>query len=163
MFLFLTSAGVGILLSDRLNKRVKELDKNLIFIDKLKTCLTYQNLPTNEIVEQLAGDPSCNTLVFLETCCELLQGGASFPKAWKDAVNQTKGKTSLTEPDLSILLSLSGIVGAADVEGQLSALSMVEEQLKRQRQEAQEAKEKKGKLYRSLGALAGVGMVIILF
>lgn len=163
MFLFLTSAGLGILLSDRLNKRVKELDRNLIFIDKLKTCLTYQNLPTNEMIEQLAGDPSCNTLPYLETCCELLQGRTNFPEAWRGAVKQSKGKTSLTEADLAPLLSLSEIVGSADVEGQLSALSMVEELLKRQRQEAREAKEKKGRLYRSLGALAGVGMVIILF
>lgn len=62
LLLFLTSAGAGILLSDRLNKRVKELELTLVFLDKLKTCLTYQNLPTNEMIELLAEDPSCKSL-----------------------------------------------------------------------------------------------------
>lgn len=76
---------------------------------------------------------------------------------------QSKGKTSLNDSDISHLLSLANIIGSSDTDGQLSAISMVEELLKRQRAEAQEAKEKKGRLYRSLGALAGAGMVIILF
>lgn len=76
---------------------------------------------------------------------------------------QSKGKTSLNDSDISHLLSLANIIGSSDTHGQLSAISMVEELLKRQRAEAQEAKEKKGRLYRSLGALAGAGMVIILF
>ena len=76
---------------------------------------------------------------------------------------QSKGKNSLNDSDISHLLSLANIIGSSDSDGQLSAISMVEELLKRQRAEAQEAKEKKGRLYRSLGALAGAGMVIILF
>ncbi len=78
-------------------------------------------------------------------------------------MRQSKGKTSLNDSDISHLLSLASIIGSSDTDGQLSAISMVEELLKRQRAEAQEAKEKKGRLYRSLGALAGAGMVIILF
>lgn len=163
LLLFLTSAGAGILLSDRLNKRVKELELTLVFLDKLKTCLTYQNLPTNEMIELLAEDPSCKSLPYLTACHELLAGPTAFPNAWRTAMRQSKGKTSLNDSDISHLLSLASIIGSSDTDGQLSAISMVEELLKRQRAEAQEAKEKKGRLYRSLGALAGAGMVIILF
>jgi stage III sporulation protein AB len=142
---------------------VKELENVLIFLDKLKTCLSYQNLPTDEMIDDLAEDPSCKSLPYLNLCRELLANQTDFPTAWKMAIERSSGKTNLNHHDTSYLLSLSGIIGSSDVDGQLSAISMVEELLRRQRAEAQEAKEKKGKLYRSLGALAGAGMVIILF
>ncbi len=160
--MFLTSAGMGFLLSDRLNKRLKNLEIVLIFLDRLKTCLVYQNFPTKEIIDFLAEDSFCKSLPFITVCQELLKKQNNFPSAWKKAVQQTKGQMNLTEADLSPIFSLSDIIGSADVEHQISALLMTEELLKRQREEAEEAKRKKGRLYRSLGALAGVGMVIIL-
>ncbi len=60
------------------------------------------------------------------------------------------------------MASLADIVGASDTEGQLSALEMIETLLQKQRNEAISAQQKKGKLYRSLGALAGASMVVLL-
>lgn len=162
LLLFLTSAGIGLLLSERLNKRVKELELLLAFLDRLKTCLNYQNLPTDEMIEQLADDPSCQALPFLIPCRELLRRSVNFPEAWKKSVLRAKDKMALKEEDFSQLLSLANIIGSSDTEGQLNAISMTEELLKCQRKEALDFKEKKGRLYRSLGALMGAGMVIIL-
>lgn len=159
----MTSSGMGIILSERLNKRVKELELILIFLDKLKTCLIYQNLPTNEMIDLLSENSSCKSLLFLKPCQELLSNQTGFPLAWESAIEQSKDKMHLNDTDYSLLLSLSDIIGSSDTKGQLNAIGMVEKLLGDQRKEAQQAREKKGKLYRSLGALAGAGMVIILF
>lgn len=69
---------------------------------------------------------------------------------------------NLLPEDLELMASLADIVGASDTEGQLSALEMIETLLQKQRNEAISAQQKKGKLYRSLGALAGASMVVLL-
>lgn len=148
--------------SDRLKKRVKELERCLILIDKLKTSLHYQNLPTGELIRTLSEQQACAELPFLKECRTGLEQTSHFPSVWRKSVEGTKGKLSLLPEDIDILLSLADIVGASDVEGQLTALDMVETLLKKQREDALMAREKKGKLYRSLGALAGASMAIFL-
>lgn len=148
--------------SDRLKKRVKELEESLVFIDKVKTSLHYQNLPTKELISSLSNQPSCENLLFVHKCSEKLEKCNQFPAVWRASVQQCNGKMNLLPEDLEIIAALADIIGASDVEGQLSALEMTETLLRKQREEALLAREKKGRLYRSLGALAGASVVVFL-
>ena len=160
--LFITSVLVGLMCSDHLKKRVKELERCLVFIDKLKTSLHYQNLPTRELIHSLSGQAACKELLFLRYCSEALDQNNHFPSVWRKSVERCRGKMNLLPEDLELMASLADIVGASDTEGQLSALEMIETLLQKQRNEAISAQQKKGKLYRSLGALAGASMVVLL-
>ena len=64
--------------------------------------------------------------------------------------------------DLEQLVSISRILGASDAEGQLSALEVVEQNLKRNLEQAQQLCTTRGKLYRSMGALSGAALAILI-
>ena len=159
---FLVSAMIGLYLSDRLKKRTKELETCLIFIDKLKTSLRYRVMSTNDLIRSSAETETLSCLSCIATASDLLKSGMSFPLAWKKAVESFSKDSTMIKEDLEILASLAEIVGTRDLEGQINALEMIESQFRHQLDQARLAHEKKGKLFRSLGALTGIGLAIVL-
>lgn len=53
--------------------------------------------------------------------------------------------------------------GKTDIDGQMSEINLFKELLKTQIQKAEEEKRKNTKMYKSLGTIAGLTIIIILF
>ena len=70
--------------------------------------------------------------------------------------------TNLLPKDKEVLNGLGKLLGQTDIEGQINQIKLVDDFLNIQIQEANEAKNKNEKLYRTLGMVAGLGIVIIL-
>lgn len=85
---------------------------------------------------------------------------ASFPEAWQNAVKEAEMK--LGAEDAALLLSMSDILGASDSQGQLNMLDMIEQSFKRSLIEAEKDATVKGKMYRSLGILCGLGLGVVI-
>ena len=84
----------------------------------------------------------------------------SAGEAWKYAVNETE--TNLKEEDLKVLQNLEKLLGQTNIEGQLSEITLLEKFIEEQICVAEEEQKKNEKLYRSLGIIVGLGVVIIL-
>ena len=80
----------------------------------------------------------------------------SAGEAWKNALEESK--TNLKEEDIKVLKNLSKLLGKTDIDGQLSEIELIEEQITN----AEEEQKKNEKLYKSLGILAGIAIAIIL-
>ncbi len=84
----------------------------------------------------------------------------SAEDAWKYAIDNSN--TSLKKDDLMALSNLGKLLGKTNVEGQISEIELLEKSIDEQIILAEEEKRKNEKLYRSLGIIIGLTIVIIL-
>lgn len=70
--------------------------------------------------------------------------------------------TELEDSERSIVKSVMGALGTSDISAQLSMLEVNARLLEKQAEEAREQYAKKGKLYRSVGVLAGLFAAILI-
>lgn len=85
-----------------------------------------------------------------------------FPDAWKQGLQETKQQMNLEQEDWSILSMIGGLLGSMDAKGQLNELTMVQSMLTQNLEAAKQSQTEKGKLYRSLGVLSGIGLAILM-
>ena len=81
-------------------------------------------------------------------------------ESWHRAVNETN--LNITNEDKNVLYQLGKMLGKTDKDGQISQIDMALTFLDKQIEIAEEEKQKNAKLYKSLGVIAGMGIIIIL-
>lgn len=84
----------------------------------------------------------------------------SAGEAWKYAVENSK--TNMTKEDLNLLERFDKLLGKTNIEGQLSEIELIGKFMDGQIINAEDEQKKNEKLYRSLGIIAGIAIVIIL-
>lgn len=84
-------------------------------------------------------------------------------EAWNRALNEKAKATALNKEDQEVLYGFGKMLGNSDLEGQLKNIQLTLCQLKIQEQKAEEQRKKYEGMYKALGILGGIGMVIILF
>lgn len=81
-------------------------------------------------------------------------------EAWEKSIDEAK--IMLKKEDKEALKSLSKLLGSTGIEGQLNQLHMVNSFLEEQIKEASIAKDKNEILYKKLGVIVGLAIVIVL-
>ncbi|HHW31754.1 MAG TPA: stage III sporulation protein AB [Clostridiaceae bacterium] len=100
---------------------------------------------------------------FIETIKNLeSSGGYGAKEAWEKAVRDNIKNTSLNNEDQEILLQFGNILGSTDKDGQISNIRHLISRLKIQEEKAEEMRKKNESLYRKLGLLGGLAIVIVL-
>lgn len=102
-------------------------------------------------------------VLFKDAAVNLEVSGTTADSAWEKAVEENYLKLALNKEDRSILLNFGKMLGKSDLEGQINNIKLISSQLKLQELKAEEMKAKNEKMYRSLGVLSGLAIVIILF
>lgn len=69
---------------------------------------------------------------------------------------------NLTTEDKTIIKNFSKMLGKTDLQGQVNEIELTQSFIDSQIEKAVEEKEKNAKLYKTLGVICGVGIVIIL-
>jgi len=159
LIIFLTSISIGFLLSNKYKQRVIELReiKNFLGILKTKIRFTYEPLP--EIFSDILDNFEGNILEFIKitkTKMNIMPAGI----AWQEAIQEAN--FNLNEEDRNLLKKMGNLLGKTDIEGQLSEIEVTENFINKQIDKAEEEKGKNEKMYKTLGIVAGIGMVIIL-
>ncbi len=77
--------------------------------------------------------------------------------------NLYKNNLNLNKEDIEILISLGRILGKSDKEDQKKYFKLVLKELSIQREDAEEKMKKNENMYKKLGILSGLAIVIILF
>lgn len=158
-FIFLSSSLIGILISKKYENRVNELKefKNAINIFKTKIRYTYETIPNifTEISENVNSNIS-NVFKFAAQKMDILTAG----DAWDIALKMED--LNINKEDRMVLNNLSKLLGKTDLQGQLNSIEMTLDFLDAQIRNAENQKNKNEKLYRTLGMLIGLSIVIIL-
>lgn len=157
--IFLASLKAGKVISKKYANRVIELKemKNALnmFLTKIK--FTYESVPESfsEIGNNIYGKVG---EIFKNASNNMKEMPAG--EAWKKAIEENE--TSFNSEDKNIIENLGRMLGKVDLEGQVSEIKLVQNFLDTQIDLAEKEKQKNEKLYKTLGGIIGLAIVIIL-
>lgn len=112
-------------------------------------------------IYKLADSPV--TIFFTATVTNLeIDSSLSASQAWEMAISGNIYKTALNKEDMEILINFGSMLGNSDLEGQIKNIRFVLNQLNMQEKKAEENKRKNETLYKTLGFLGGLAVVLVL-
>lgn len=156
---FGTISLIGVRIANNYAVRANNLKqiKKALNLFEAKIMYTYEPIPDVflEISKKIKGDVG---KLFYEISTRMQFEFAG--EAWEKCINESK--LSLLDDDKEALKSLGKLLGNTDIEGQLSQLKLVNRFLDEQIQEATESKNKNEKMYKKLGIIVGLAVVIVL-
>ena len=161
----LISASIlGIAYSREFSKRPQQLRALQGLLQLLENDISFLSSILSDAFERLYRCSSSEVSVFFMDAAKNLRSlsGMNASEAWEISVRNNMSKTSLSREDEQILISFGKMLGNSDLEGQLKNIRLAVSQLKLQEQKAEEQKRKNEAMYRSLGFLGGLAIVILL-
>lgn len=152
---------IGNLMSKKYINRVKELIQMRLALNILKSKIKFTQIPLKDIFEQIQKNTEeANIKEFWNNVIRELNNNLGIENAWENAIKKTE--TSLNKEDLNILHDMGKMLGKTDVDGQVSNLEIASFFIETQIQKAEVEKQKNSKLYKTLGVVTGLAIIIIL-
>ncbi len=158
--IFALSTAIGFFIAKSYQNRVVELKefKNILNIMKTKIKFTYE--PLAEIFKQISKDNESEVeKIFGQMANQITYYQAK--DVWENCIQDAD--ISIKQEDKDILKKLGKLLGQTDIEGQISEIEVIENFLDMQIENAEEERKKNQKMYKTLGIVAGLVFVIILF
>lgn len=156
---FGTISTIGVKISNRYTERANNLKqiKKALNIFETKIMYTYEPIPDVflEISKKIKGDVG---KLFGDASRNMSLDFAG--DAWEKSLNNSN--IMLLEDDKEALRSLGKLLGSTDIDGQLSQIRLVNGFLNEQIKEAIEQKNKNETMYKKLGIIVGLAVVIVL-
>lgn len=150
---------LGITFANKYKDRVNDLKsiRNILNIIGTKIKYTYEPLPQifSEISKTFDGEIGQIFKISKEKMKDLSAG-----ESWHYAIENSN--TNMNKEDLKLLMNLEKLLGKTNVEGQESEIELMKKFIETQIQKAEEEQRKNEKLYKNLGIIAGLAIVIIL-
>ncbi len=158
-FIFLLCSLIGILISKKYVNRVNELRefKNALNMFKTKMRYTYEPIP--DIFVEIAKNTSSNISNVFKKAVEKMPV-CTAGEAWNLALKLED--LNIDDEDKNVLENLGKLLGKTDLEGQLNQIEMTMDLLDKQIKKAEIQKDKSEKMYRTLGMITGIAIVIII-
>ena len=140
--------------------RVNKLRKirNAFNIFKSKLEFTYE--PIKDIFKEISKIVYKDNNNIFKSYIDNIEND-NYEDAWSLAV--AENSIYLSKDDISIITSFGNLLGKTDLSGQISEIKLTDEFLDKQILSAEEEKKKNEKMYKSLGIIIGIAIVIILF
>lgn len=162
-FLFLGVSFLGNLISRKYKNRVDELKdfKEALNILQSKMKFTYE--PLGEIFNEIGEifhKKSKISSIFKNA--SLNMENDNFKNSWEKSINSGKEETSLKDEDINLIKGLGNTLGKTNIDGQLNEITLTMNFLDTQIEKAENDCRKNEKMYRSLGTIFGLAIVIIL-
>lgn len=149
----------GFLKADSFMQRKKSIITIKTALTALESEIVFSSYYLNSAFINVEKICACKGL-FSGAAANIKELGAA--KAWEKSVNDTRKKLKLEECDAEILLILGTELGKTSREQQIKSIKHVQSLLEKSQLEAEEAYQKSARLYRSMGILIGLFIVIIL-
>lgn len=158
-FIFLSCSLIGILISKKYSNRVNELKEFKNALNMFKTKIRYTYAPLPEIFAEISENVNSNISNVFKNAAEKMNI-CTAGEAWDLALKIED--LNINNEDRNALRNLSKLLGKTDLEGQLNQIEMTSDFLDKQIKIAENQREKSEKMYRTLGMIMGLAIVIIL-
>lgn len=159
--IFGASTSIGILMSKKYKNRVVELREFKNAINTLETKIKFTYEPIPEIFSQISTMVKNNISDIFKKAREYMEDNTT-KEAWDKAIEQLTPHLNLNNEDIKILQDLGNLLGKTDVDGQISEIKVTSNFIDAQIIKAEEERKKNEKMYRNLGTIVGLAIVIIL-
>jgi len=159
------STFLGLIFSKNCAKRPYELRTLGIMLQALENELVYLSNVLSDAFKKISklSDDAVSE-IFRDAARRLEESpGTGAADAWKKAIKANIKNTSLDKEDEEVLLSFGKMLGSTDIEGQVKNIRLTLEHLKMQELKAEEKRKSNVPLYRNLGLLLGIAIVLLLF
>lgn len=161
MLIFILSALLGNIISKKYKDRVKELKEIKTILNTIETKIKFTQQPLTVIFQELGEETNNKTNMIFKEIYQSIQY-ESLEKAWNKAILNNREKLNLIDEDIKIIKGMGKNLGKTDVEGQIKEIETAKEFIITQIEKAEEEKIKNEKMYKTLGGIVGIGIVIIL-
>lgn len=142
-----------------LKNRVVILKKLNYMLEEILILLRCRSATVYEIAEALAADDRFSDFGFLQKV--ISDKNKPFRENWCKAVSENIPQGA-KKSDIELLTDIGRKLGASDLDGQISTISLWQSEVVSAISSAEEDYAGKAKLYRSLGVLAGAFISIML-
>lgn len=158
------SSLLGIIFSNRLSIRYKELSNMRTFMQMLETEVIYGATPLPVALRNISNKAEGLLSGFFLNISENLANRTYYTvrEAWIDSAEAVLTQSSLKRADIEVVKGFGSILGCSDREDQKKHFQLFYFQLKHQEDAAMEDIRKSAKMYRSLGFLLGVAVFVVL-
>ncbi|MBO8168189.1 MAG: stage III sporulation protein AB [Thermoanaerobacteraceae bacterium] len=152
----------GISFGRKYTGRVEQLRQLISALQLLQSEIDYTSTPILEVLPVLAQHTARPVAcIFLKMETRLKNGsGYTAGEAWQEALDTVKPQLSLTKFDLEILYRLGTSMGSSGKEEQVKNLQLAKQQLSYQEREAAAERIRYERLYKTMGFLVGLALVL---
>ncbi len=160
----LSSGLLGYLYAIDCKKRPQELRALQGLLQMFETEITYASSTLVEAFEKISGNSRYSAAALFKSASEILKNDSSVGarEAWERAVKSNARQMGLDSEDENILFSFGKMLGSSDLEGQVKNIRLLINQLKIQEARAEEKRKQNERMYKTLGLLGGLAIVIVL-
>lgn len=147
-------------MSLKLSERVRTAELLISLSDEISSEIRFCSYTVMEITEHIYNNSNYKKLDFIAEIIEMSQTRYDMHEMWREAVIKSD---ILHGDEKDIMVSMGNILGTSDTDGQISAIELHKKRLERVLENAVREYEQKGRMYRSMGVLAGAMAGIMLF
>jgi stage III sporulation protein AB len=155
--------GAGAILALSLRRRPEELGRLAAALGQLQTEIGYLATPLPDALDHVARTTAGPAqALFAGAAARLRAGdGATAAEAWAAAVSAADGASAWTAGDRQALRDLGTALGASGRDDQLQHLAHCRDRLLALQAEARREADRSARVWLYLGALGGLGLLII--
>lgn len=152
---------MGNLKANQYINRLKELISIKSLLNIFENKIKFTQSPLEDIFKNIAENCSEKNIknIFQALAIDTKQNG-NLHKIWEETINNKA--SNLNSEDKKILIDMGKTLGTTDVDGQVSNIKIASSFIDTQIQKAEKEKEKNVKMFRTLGLVAGLTIIIIL-
>lgn len=164
LLVLLACSGLGMAAAAAIAARPRQLQKLRSDLTWLEMDINYAATPLPEALAKLAqiSEEPVRSL-WQETLACLANGeGVTAEEAWQRSLRRFRRLSALQENDLAVLRDFGAGLGTTNRQEQLKKFKLLQEQLAALQTQAEEARQKTERLYRTLGVLTGIALIILL-
>lgn len=162
--IIVSSTFIGLKLSDNLDIQLEMLRKLKQLIILIMGEIKYNNSYLGQAFKNVSKRISYPYSEFLLSVSEKLEErtGEKFSKIWNEEIKKQLSKSGLSKKHLEKLSELGEILGYLDKEMQISNLLLFNERIDCEINECIDKNKSNCRMYKSLGVLSGVLIVILI-
>ncbi|MCM3633178.1 MULTISPECIES: stage III sporulation protein SpoIIIAB [Paenibacillus] len=164
VLIILAGTAIGFVQAASYVNRSKQLRLLIYSLQRLETEINYGQtfLPT-ALIKSSEGMEQPLSKIFTETA-QLLEDSKelSMQEAWQQTIENVWGHTALRQREKDVLLRMGTVLGMSDAEDQQKHLQLAQLQLKSEEEQAVMEQQRYANMWRSLGTLGAILIVILM-
>ncbi|KSU85716.1 stage III sporulation protein SpoIIIAB [Fictibacillus enclensis] len=161
--IFISTTWIGFELAKKVRERPKQLRQLKVGLQSLEAEIMYGLIPLDEAFLHLSRQLSGPVAEFFLHAGKSLEASvSSVQEAWENGLSHLSAASSFKKEEIEILRQFGATLGRHDRENQQKQIRLALAHLERELAEANEAQLKHEKMYKSLGILLGLLIIILL-
>ena len=158
-----SSAMAGFTFSRSLTERIEYIREIQSFLMELENEIHFMGRPLRQALLQYSRNRNTPMAGFSERVYEISgTGDGGIDSAWQKSIEEYKNLWPIDREEWSLLSQIGEVLGKTDRASQSSFMKMMREKFIVQERKAEEDRKQKEKLYKYLGILGGLAIVLVL-